>query len=66
MTRWQTFWLMHNGIVDTRKAGLHQATDLLHLPWDDEAVAADQQPTDEEIAAIRQRLQALNQSHRTK
>lgn len=57
-TRWQTFWLMHNGMVDLNKAGIHSEQDIVKFPW--ERPGQDDLPTDEEIEEMRQRLQKAN------
>lgn len=59
MTRWQTFWLLHNGMLDCRKAGITSPTDLIRFPWDNDH-PSDDQPTDEEVEQMRRHLQQLN------
>lgn len=59
-TRWQTFWLLHNGMLDCRKAGIISPTDLIRFPWDDGSQPSGDQPTAEEIEAMRKHLQELN------
>lgn len=59
-TRWQTFWLLHNGMLDTKKAGINSVTDLIRFPWDDETPEADDLPSDDEINAMRAKLKAMN------
>lgn len=66
MVRWQTFWLMHNGIVDMHKAGLGKATDLLRLPWDTEADPEGERLSAEDVARIRRQLQEKNARLRKK
>ena len=58
--RWQTFWLLHNGMLDVRKAGINQPSDLIQFPWDKEQVDPDM-PTKEEVDAMRQELIRLNE-----
>lgn len=66
LTRWQTFLLMHNGMADLKKAGIYRMQDLIRFPWEDGAPDDDDQPSDEEIDAIRKHLQGLNQSGKQK
>lgn len=62
--RWQTFWLMHNGMTDCRKAGINSPEDLIRFPWDDDGGRGGEDTyTDEEIEAIRQNLQRMNREH---
>lgn len=61
-TRWQTFMLMHNGMVDLSKAGITSPIDLLRFPWDtddDESPASDM-PTKAEIEQLRKELNEHN------
>lgn len=59
IARWQTFWLMHNGMLDTNKAGLHEEQDLALFPWEDEKAP---ELSDEEIEKIRNELKRLNEN----
>jgi hypothetical protein len=62
-TRWQTFMLMHNGMVDLSKAGITSPLDLLRFPWDDEEDGespASDMPTKEEIEQLRKELNEHN------
>lgn len=61
-TRWQTFMLMHNGMVDLSKAGITSPLDLLRFPWDtdDDDSPASDMPTKEEIEQLRKELNDHN------
>ena len=62
-TRWQTFMLMHNGMVDLSKAGITSPLDLLRFPWDtddDGESPASDMPTKEEIEQLRKELNDHN------
>lgn len=59
IARWQTFWLLHNGLLDTNKAGLHEEKDLATFPWEEKQNEAVRM-TDEEIEEERRKLQQLN------
>lgn len=61
-TRWQTFMLMHNGMVDLSKAGITSPLDLLRFPWDadDNDSPASGIPTKEEIEQLRKELNDHN------
>lgn len=58
--RWQTFWLMHNGMADLGKAGISEPADLIRFPWDTEA-EHDSEMTDEEVASTREMLRRMNE-----
>lgn len=58
--RWQTFWIMHNGMADLRKAGISKPSDLIEFPWDKADVDFSSLPTDEEVERMRAELQKLN------
>lgn len=61
--RWQTFLLMHNGMVDLSKAGITSPLDLLRFPWDtegDDDSPASGMPTKEEIEQLRKELNEHN------
>jgi hypothetical protein len=47
-------------MLDTKKAGINSITDLIRFPWDDETPEADDLPSDDEIAAMRAKLKAMN------
>ncbi len=47
-------------MLDTKKAGINTVTDLIRFPWDDETPEADDLPSDDEIAAMRAKLKAMN------
>ena len=59
MIRWQTFWLLHNGMADLKKAGINVPEDLISFPWDKEDEDIDL-PTDEEVADMQDLLRSLN------
>lgn len=40
VARWQTFLLMHNGMVDLGKMGIHREYDLARFPWEKEGDVA--------------------------
>lgn len=62
--RWQTFWLLHNGMLDCQKAGITTPADLIRFPWDQPDTSdgnnTDDTPTPEDIEAMRKELQQLN------
>lgn len=58
IARWQTFWIMHNGMLDMKKAGLHSERDLCTFPWEKEKEVITM--TDEEIENERKKLQEIN------
>lgn len=55
--RWQTFWLLHNGMTDLKKAGINAATDLVKFPWDDEDVEL---PSDQEVDDMLDLMRKVN------
>ena len=55
--RWQTFWLLHNGMTDLKKAGINSADDLLHFPWDDEDMEL---PSEEEVNDLTDLIHSIN------
>lgn len=62
-TRWQTFMLMHNGMVDLSKAGITSPLDLLRFPWDtddDGESPVSDMPTKEEVEQLRKELNDHN------
>ena len=48
----------YNGMTDLKKAGVYNIHDFYPLPWDDLAQA--EQPTTEEIDALRRKLHDFN------
>ena len=58
--RWQTFWLMHNGMVDLGKVGIHQPSDLMQLPHDGNTGDDSPPISDEEIDALQAEMRAYN------
>ena len=50
----------YNGLTDLRKAGVMNVHDFWPLPWDERDGAAGDNPTDEEVEALRQRLRDYN------
>ncbi len=48
----------YNGMTDLKKAGVYNIHDFYPLPWDD--LAQDEQPTTEEIDALRRKLHDFN------
>ena len=58
LVRWQTFWLMHNGMTDLGKAGIHAPSDLMSLPWDNDI--EDDDMSDEDIEKMRRMIREEN------
>lgn len=56
-TRWQTFWLMHNGMVDLKKAGINTEEDLITFPWDNDDADL---PSADEVEDMQDMLRAIN------
>lgn len=58
VARWQTFLLMHNGMTDLKKAGIHTAADLIRFPWEkDDDVAP---ISDEEVERLQRMMREEN------
>ena len=57
--RWQTFWLLHNGMADLSKAGINRMTDLIKFPWEEDT---DTSPlSDEDVDDMLQLMNELNE-----
>ena len=63
MARWMTFWGLHNGMNDLRKAGIRQPEDLLRLPSDSDG---EDMPSDEEALEFQREMDAINAAARKK
>lgn len=59
LCRWQTFWLMHTGMADVSKLGIHTMSDLMPLPWDDKDFPGEEL-TDDQIEKEREKIRAEN------
>lgn len=62
-TRWQTFMLMHNGMIDLSGAGIDSPTDLIAFPWDDDDASGgddDDITTPDDVEHMRAYLRQLN------
>lgn len=59
--RWQTYNIMSAiPYTDLQKSGIHKATDLLRLPWDNENIE-DRPISDEEQQEMQREMDALNE-----
>jgi len=58
--RWSTFNLMSVSMADLKKAGIRSPKDLLPFPWDSIDEDADDQPTAETVAQLRQLMAEEN------
>lgn len=50
----------YNGMTDLKKAGIFNVHDFWPLPWDDSGRTDGQQPTAEEVEALRRKLRDYN------